>query len=98
MKYIKLFLLITFTLCLGACSEDDLDSKSIFDTEEPKMNEFDNWLMKNYVTPYNISFNYRYDDKEFLYHLPIYMNQVHPQFGHNFFLHRQLPAYSVHSL
>ena len=40
MKYIKLFLLITFTLCLGACSEDDLDSKSIFDTEEPKMNEF----------------------------------------------------------
>ncbi|MBD9092312.1 MAG: hypothetical protein EGQ20_07270 [Bacteroides oleiciplenus] len=64
MKIIKLFLFLTITLFVGACSEDALDSQSIFSTEAPERNGFDTWLLKNYVNPYNIAFNYRYDDKE----------------------------------
>lgn len=48
-----------------SCSEDDLDSKSIFDdTTTAEKTEFDNWLSENYVKPYNISFQYRYIDRE----------------------------------
>lgn len=64
MKYIKLFILLVFASWMGACSEEALDSKSIFDSTAPERNEFDNWLLKNYVTTYNMSFNYKYDDKE----------------------------------
>lgn len=64
MKIIKLFLAFAAVALLGACSEDALDSNSIFDTKTPEQNTFDKWLMSNYTLPYNISFNYRYDDKE----------------------------------
>lgn len=50
---------------LASCSEDKLDSKSIFDTNNTEeQNEFDKWLKTNYVDTYNIRFNYRYSDKE----------------------------------
>lgn len=65
MKYIKLFILMVSVALFAACSEDSLDSKSVFDSstkEEP--NEFDTWLKANYVDTYNIRFNYRYIDKE----------------------------------
>ncbi len=52
------------SIVLGACSEDKLDSHSIFDTESPERNAFDTWLLLNYVVPYNIQFNYKYIDKE----------------------------------
>lgn len=64
MKIIRLILTLTIAACMGACSEDSLDSQSIFNTKPSEKNEFDNWLTKNYVTPYNIAFNYKYDDKE----------------------------------
>lgn len=50
---------------LAACSEDALDSTSIFDkgSQTPKT-EFDAWLQKNYVEPYNIDFKYRFEYKE----------------------------------
>ena len=52
-------------LMLAACSEDALDSTSIFDkgSQTPKT-EFDAWLQKNYVEPYNIDFKYRFEYKE----------------------------------
>ncbi len=65
MKYIKLFLLVVSVALLASCSEDKLDSKSIFDTNNTEeQNEFDKWLKTNYVDTYNIRFNYRYSDKE----------------------------------
>ena len=62
-KYIYT-LLFAASIVLGACSEDKLDSHSIFDTESPERNAFDTWLLLNYVFPYNIQFNYKYIDKE----------------------------------
>lgn len=62
-KYIYT-LLFAASIVLRACSEDKLDSHSIFDTESPERNAFDTWLLLNYVVPYNIQFNYKYIDKE----------------------------------
>ena len=62
-KYIYT-LLFAASIVLGACSEDKLDSHSIFDTESPERYAFDTWLLHNYVVPYNIQFNYKYIDKE----------------------------------
>ena len=47
-----------------SCNEDALSDNSIFDTETPERNEFDNWLLTEYVDPYNINFKYRFEDKE----------------------------------
>ena len=62
---IKYFILSVAALMLAACSEDALDSTSIFDkgSQTPKT-EFDAWLQKNYVEPYNIDFKYRFEYKE----------------------------------
>ncbi len=50
-----------FTSC---DSEDDLSSTSVFAGDTIKtQNEFDKWIVKNYLTPYNIDFQYRYNDK-----------------------------------
>ncbi len=49
----------------GACSEEDLDPKSIFGPEAGVVeNEFDAWLYTNYVRPYNVQFKYRLEDRE----------------------------------
>jgi len=65
MKYIKLLIWVMAVTLFAACSEDSLDSKSIFDTQDKEeQNEFDKWLQTNYVGTYNIRFNYRYSDKE----------------------------------
>lgn len=65
MKNIKWFFMTLVAVAFCACSEDDLDSKSIFDSETVmEQNEFDQWLLNNYTTPYNINFKYRFDDKE----------------------------------
>lgn len=52
-------------LSFAACSEDALDSESIFSgTTQTVKNEFDAWLQKNYVEPYNIEFKYRFEYNE----------------------------------
>ena len=55
-----------FALSLTAisCNDDKIEDQSIFDTEAPARNEFDKWLMKNYVTPYNIEIKYKWEDIE----------------------------------
>ena len=65
MKHIKyiFYLIITLSI-LVACSEDDLDVNSIFESETPELNDFDKWIRKNYTEPYNIQVKYKYDDKE----------------------------------
>lgn len=64
MKKIQLIILCALTVMISSCSEEALDSKSIFDTMSPERNAFDAWILKNYTTPYNIDFKYRYDDKQ----------------------------------
>ena len=71
MKKIRLIWMFSLALLTFSFSEAALDTKSIFGTESPERNEFDTWILKNYVNPYNIDFKYRYDDKETdnVYHL-----------------------------
>lgn len=53
-------------LCLAtvSCNDDAPESGSIFDTTPPERNEFDNWLLTNYVAPYNIEVKYKWEDIE----------------------------------
>lgn len=64
MKKISILLLL-FTLagCFSACSDDDLGD-SIFDTTSPERNQFDMWLLDNFIYPYNIDIKYRMEDIE----------------------------------
>lgn len=64
MKNIKWLFIALAAVALWSCSEDDLDSNSIFGEEVAVQNEFDTWLLKNYTQPYNIDFKYRFEDKE----------------------------------
>lgn len=64
MKIIRLFIVVAVVSLFGACSEESLDANSIFKGTTKEQSEFDKWLIANYTIPYNISFKYRYDDKE----------------------------------
>lgn len=64
MKHITLIVLCALAIIVSSCSDESLDPKSIFDTASPTRNTFDTWILNNYVTPYNIDFKYKYDDKE----------------------------------
>lgn len=66
MKQIKYLTLIAAVLAvLSSCYKDEPDrSQSIYDdTDIPERGEFDMWLMKNFTFPYNIEFNWLYNDK-----------------------------------
>ncbi len=69
MKTIRNILFI-FTACCGfaaattSCSEDKLDAQSVITVDQHDYTEFDHWLQRNYVAPYNIRFKYRYEDNE----------------------------------
>ncbi len=64
LKNIKLLFTLCLPLVLGACSEDDLSDRSIFENTEIESNEFDKWLITNYTDTYNLDFKYRLEDKE----------------------------------
>ena len=66
MKKYMAFLLVALTLAgvTTSCSEDDLSSKSNFDLETPIRTAFDEWLLDNYVAPYNIDFKYLFEYNE----------------------------------
>ena len=50
---------------LTACSSDDeLRSESVITVDQQDYTQFDYWLQRNYVVPYNIRFKYRYEDNE----------------------------------
>ncbi len=64
MKYIKIILLLAVAASAVSCYKDEPDqTQSIFGDEAPARNEFDEWLLSQYTLPYNIEFNYRYNDK-----------------------------------
>ena len=65
MKKIKyLCWIFAAALAMVSCSEDELNPNSIFNTESPERNEFDNWILENYVAQYNIDLKYRFSDIE----------------------------------
>jgi substrate import-associated zinc metallohydrolase lipoprotein len=48
-----------------SCEKDtELNPNSIFETDPPLRNEFDEWLLKNYTDSYNVEFKYRLEDLE----------------------------------
>ena len=49
------FLFMVFVPFFTSCGEDDLED-SKFRKMTVERNEFDNWLLANYVQPYNIDF------------------------------------------
>ncbi len=64
---ITLLALIALSPLLASCSEDDLDSTSIFDNEMTKKRvetPFDKWVTLNFVKGYNIELIYRLKDTE----------------------------------
>lgn len=62
-RFTWLFLLAT-AICNTSCNHDEIEDQSIFDTTPPERNAFDNWLLENYVNPYNIDFIYKWNDSE----------------------------------
>jgi substrate import-associated zinc metallohydrolase lipoprotein len=65
MKYIRILVMtLLAVLTFTACSNDDLNSESIFVNSNSSAGNFDQWLVKNYTDPYNIKVLYRYNDLE----------------------------------
>ena len=66
MKYGKLImkyaLLAVAAVGFVACEDDEPSSVSIFTEDTAVMSEFDAWLMRHYVEPFNIRFEYRMPD------------------------------------
>lgn len=53
------------TALLAACSaNDELSAESVITVGQQDYTEFDYWLQRNYVAPYNIRFKYRFEDNE----------------------------------
>ena len=64
-KYILgLSLLSMVAAGLTSCSDDDLSDQSVIVDSKTKQNDFDKWLYTNFVAPYNIEIQYRYEDNE----------------------------------
>ncbi len=57
-------LLMFMALSLVSCNRDALNPESIFPEDTRVNTEFDEWLLRNYVEPYNIRFEYRMPDRE----------------------------------
>lgn len=56
-----LCLLAAMPLAMTSCSEDDLSEESVITVDKVEYNDFDKWLIANYVNTYNIDFQYRFE-------------------------------------
>ena len=63
-KYISMILAACSVLVMASCTKDEVNSESIFKEENHRYTEFDSWLQRNYVEPYNVRFEYRMPDRE----------------------------------
>ena len=63
-KYISMILAACSVLVMSSCTKDEISSESIFTEENHRYTEFDSWLQRNYVEPYNVRFEYRMPDRE----------------------------------
>ncbi|MDR2691012.1 MAG: putative zinc-binding metallopeptidase [Dysgonamonadaceae bacterium] len=63
-KNSKIMLFVWAVILLSACVRfEDSFTGSIFEDEPEPDSEFDRWLEANYLTPYNLDFRYRLQDK-----------------------------------
>ena len=65
-KYFIYACLLLVAGCFVSCNNDeDIDTKnSIFGSTEEGVTGFDEWLLSNYIYPYNVQVKYRLDDTE----------------------------------
>tara|TARA_R110002049_G_scaffold54249_1_gene151119 strand:- start:4148 stop:5131 length:984 start_codon:yes stop_codon:yes gene_type:complete len=56
-----IFLLVATTYLLTACENEPALAESQIDTSTPILNELDLWLRQNFVNPYNIDVQYKWD-------------------------------------
>ena len=63
-KYISMILAACTMFLTLSCTKDEVSSESIFKEENHRYTEFDSWLQRNYVEPYNVRFEYRMPDRE----------------------------------
>lgn len=63
-KYISMIFAACSVLVMSSCTKDEVSSESIFKEENHRYTEFDSWLQRNYVEPYNVRFEYRMPDRE----------------------------------
>lgn len=64
-KYLYIAMLgLAVCLGLGSCSEDAPSAPTNFPTTPVERNAFDQWLLKNFTYPYNVSFLYKMKDIE----------------------------------
>lgn len=63
-KYISMILAACSVLVMASCTKDEVSSEIIFKEENHRYTEFDSWLQRNYVEPYNVRFEYRMPDRE----------------------------------
>lgn len=64
-KYLYIAMLgLAVCLGLGSCSEDAPSDPTNFPTTQVERNAFDQWLLKNFTYPYNVSFLYKMKDIE----------------------------------
>ena len=61
---LALSLLAAVTAGFTACSDDNLSSESVIKPSKTANTVFDKWLYKNFVVPYNIQIQWRYEDNE----------------------------------
>jgi len=61
---LALSLLAAVAAGFTACSDDNLSSESVIKPSKAADTVFDKWLYKNFVVPYNIQIQWRYEDNE----------------------------------
>ena len=64
-KYIYITLITVLFSLWGCNKEDSLSSKSVLDTNTPELSNLDSWIRDNFITPYNIDVEYKWDDDEY---------------------------------
>jgi substrate import-associated zinc metallohydrolase lipoprotein len=83
MKLLNQYRIIIFAgvLTLGACAHEDPLGESQLDYTQPDKNALDNWITTNYLNPYNINAQYKWnqntvDNNRFLF--PPLVDNVQP--------------------
>lgn len=80
-KYNKIAVLFLTLISLASCSNEDQVGESQLNYNEPIKTELDNWLTVNYLTPYNINVQYKWnqntvDNSRYLF--PPLVDKVQP--------------------
>lgn len=80
-RYIKAALLFLTLTVFWSCSQEDRPTESQLDFDQPAKTPLDNWIVLNYVEPYNINVQYKWnqntvDNSRYLF--PPSLNKVQP--------------------